>query len=86
MREYWSGVLSSFNEIISDLDINQVKNLFEQDEIVIEALSVRIDMVTRKPEFKTAKRSIKHYLKKYGERVKRSKRQSLKKIYSLQST
>lgn len=60
LREYWTGVLISFNEIISELDINQVKNLFEQEEIVIEALSVRIDMVTCKPEYITAKKSIKH--------------------------
>lgn len=73
MREYWTGVLSSFNEIISDLDINQVKDLFEQDEIVIEALSVRIDMVTCKPEYKAAKKSIKHYLKKYKDRVNKEK-------------
>lgn len=71
MREYWTCVLSSFNEIISDLDLNQVKNLFENEELVIEALSVRIDMINHKPEFKTAKKSIKHLIKKFKDKVKK---------------
>jgi hypothetical protein len=73
LRECWTGVLSSFNEIISDLDISQVMNMFEQDEIVIEALSVRIDMISHKPEFKTAKKSIKHILKRFKDRVNKEK-------------
>lgn len=69
LREYWTGVLSSFNECIADLDIRQVKRIFGEDEVVIEALSVRIDMICHKPEFKTAKRSIKNFLKKHKDRV-----------------
>lgn len=71
LADYWTGVMLSFNEITSELDIKQVANLFtnDNDERMIDVLSVRIDMVSRKPEFQANKRSIKKFLKKQRERV-----------------
>lgn len=70
--EYWTGLLLSFNEIMSNLNVKQVENLIENqnDEIIVQVLSVRIDMVTRKPEYQSNKKSIKRFLKKQRERVR----------------
>lgn len=57
--------------MISEVDINQVKEIFEDDEIVVEILSVRIDMVSRKPEFKTNKKSIKKFLQKHSHNLRK---------------
>lgn len=72
LNEYWTGLMLSFNEVMSEMDVKQIENLFtnDNDERIIEVLSVRIDMVSRKPEFYTNKRSIKRFLKKQRDRVK----------------
>ena len=69
LNEYWTNILLTFNEMIAESNINQVKNLFEDDEIVIEMLSVRIDMVSRKPEFKTSKKSIRKFIQKQRQKL-----------------
>lgn len=69
LKEYWTNILLTFNEIISELNIDLIKNQFENDDIVIEILSVRIDMVSRKPEFRTNKRSIKKFLQKHKHKL-----------------
>ena len=71
LKKYWTNILSVFNEIISELEINQVKNLFEDDETVIEILSVRINMVSRNPEFQTSKKSIKRLLQKHTQKLRK---------------
>ena len=69
LKEYWTNILLTFNETISELDINQVKNMFGDDGIVIEILSVRIDMVKRRPEFKSKKKSIRKFLQRQRQKL-----------------
>ena len=69
LKEYWTNILLTFNETISELDINQVKNIFGDDDIVIEILSVRIDMVKRKPESKRNKKSIRKFLQRQKQKL-----------------
>ena len=47
------------------MDIKEIKEMFNEDETVIEILSVRIEMITCKPEFKTTKKTIKKILEKH---------------------
>lgn len=63
----------SFNEIMSELDINLVKYLFEDEEGLVEVLSVQIDMISRKPDYKTAKKSIRKFLRKQKQRLQKVK-------------
>ena len=67
--------MASFNEIMSVLDINQVKHLFEDEDILIEVLSVQIDMISRQPEYQTGKRSIRRFLHKQKRRLQKVKRE-----------
>lgn len=71
LKEYWTQILLTFNEMISEVDVKQVKEIFEDDEIVVELLSVRIDMVRRKPEFKTSKKSIRKFLQKHSHKLRK---------------
>lgn len=72
LKEYWTNILITFNEIISEIDVYQVKEVFEDDKIIVEMLSVRIDMVSREPEYKTSKKSIKKLLQKHNHQLKRA--------------
>lgn len=79
LREYWTGVMTSFNEVMAGLNIDQVKHLFEDEEILIEILSVQIDLISRKPEFQSAKRSIRRFLRKQKIKIEKV----LKSYYKL---
>ena len=65
LKEAWTDLLVSFNEIISEIDIKKIKKLLIDEKLVIEILSVRIDLISRRPEFKSTKGSIRKFLHKH---------------------